>query len=191
MAEEKMVKVDLRNSVAQRSPGGGRGPMYGPGKGVEVPESLARSLGMVPIEEDQKRSMQVADGLRDSFVAPGSYREGADEPNPQQQPRGEAKEIKRDNMDASGRTIGMDTGAGPSQAAGTDADSDAEPSEQKAGSTSEDPYKAMDKEDLEAEAARRGLQVERQDGRTDLSPRTEDYRAALRAADGGDAGDDE
>lgn len=41
MAEQKMVKVNLRNSVGLRN-----GPLYGPGEGVEVPQELADALGL-------------------------------------------------------------------------------------------------------------------------------------------------
>jgi hypothetical protein len=39
---DKTVKVDLKRTY------GKGGINYGPGKGVEVPESLARSLGLLP-----------------------------------------------------------------------------------------------------------------------------------------------
>ena len=41
MAEEKMVKVDLKHSVGLRGT-----PIYGPGQGIEVPESFAQKLGL-------------------------------------------------------------------------------------------------------------------------------------------------
>lgn len=64
MADEKMVKVDLRNSVGLRGPGAGKyaGVLYGPGKGVEVPEEVAQRLG---IEGKRSRSRRAAAGADD------------------------------------------------------------------------------------------------------------------------------
>lgn len=45
----KMVKADLTGSFGYRLPGGER-KYYGPGEGIEIPEGLARTLG-VPWQE--------------------------------------------------------------------------------------------------------------------------------------------
>lgn len=45
MAEDT-VKVDLKHSIGLR-----HGPLYGPGKGVEVPRTLANALGLSTSEE--------------------------------------------------------------------------------------------------------------------------------------------
>lgn len=57
------------------------------------------------------------------------------------------------------------------------------------GEPTSDRYDDMDREALEAEAAERGVEVKRADGRTDLPPKESELRYALRVADstGGDA----
>lgn len=45
MADQEMVKVDLKNSVGLRGPDG-VSRLYGPGKGIEVPRKLADGLGL-------------------------------------------------------------------------------------------------------------------------------------------------
>lgn len=45
MANQEMVKVDLKNSVGLRGPDG-VSRLYGPGKGIEVPRKLADGLGL-------------------------------------------------------------------------------------------------------------------------------------------------
>lgn len=44
---EKTVKVDLANSVGV-SRGPYKGKLYGPGQGIEMPEGLAKTLGLEP-----------------------------------------------------------------------------------------------------------------------------------------------
>lgn len=51
--QEKMVTVDLNHSVGLRSAAGGGTVMYGPGKGVKVPERLARGLGLTAKELEE------------------------------------------------------------------------------------------------------------------------------------------
>lgn len=48
MADQKMVKVDMENTVGLRGAEGGAAVLYGPGKDIEVPEKLARGLGLTP-----------------------------------------------------------------------------------------------------------------------------------------------
>lgn len=48
---------------------------------------------------------------------------------------------------------------------------------------SPDAYDRMDRDRLLAEAERRGLEVQREDGRTDLPPKESELRHALRVAD--------
>lgn len=52
MADEKTVTVDLKRTY------GKGGKYYGPGEGVEVPESLALALGLLPKAEGKKASKQ-------------------------------------------------------------------------------------------------------------------------------------
>lgn len=53
MADEKMVKADLKRTY------GKGGKLYGPGTDVEVPESLAHSLGLLP-EQKAKAAPKIA-----------------------------------------------------------------------------------------------------------------------------------
>ena len=46
MAKERMVRVNLRRSVGLRG-----GPLYGPGEGILVPESLAQAVGAEEVDE--------------------------------------------------------------------------------------------------------------------------------------------
>lgn len=51
MADQKMVKVDLRHSIGLKG-----GKLYGPGEGVEVPEELANALGLPASGEEPEGS---------------------------------------------------------------------------------------------------------------------------------------
>lgn len=81
--QEKMVKVDLRRSVGQRAAGaGGAITTYGPGQGVEVPESLARSLGLRSVEQEQAATRALGGTATGTRTETG----GEQEPQGEQEP---------------------------------------------------------------------------------------------------------
>lgn len=165
--EEKMVAVDLRRSIGQRLPGGG-GPrtLYGPGKGVMVPESLARSLGKLPVRVDEERAVRIAENTLVAGTPPGTPTDRTsteDEATHQEVDTPEA--VRRERMTPTGRTALPGTDVGSTEGTG--------------GTGEPDPYNGWSKDDFRREAEARGLTVQRLDGRTDLDPRLEDYEAAL------------
>ena len=161
MAEEKMVKVaELRTAVAQRLPGGRRGRFYGPGKNIEIPASLARSLGLTPVKQDEARVMALAGPTEEERKA-AAAREGK---------RGEAKAPPaRKRIDDQGRTKGI-RGPDGTEVAGATATNDA--------NGEEVAYAKWSKKDLAAEADALGVEVKGQD---DKEPTKDDYVQALEA----------
>lgn len=167
MAEEKMVKVaELRTAVAQRLPGGRRGKFYGPGKNIEIPASLARSLGLTPVKQDEARVLALAGSTEEDRKA-AAAREGK---------RGEAKAPPaRKRIDDQGRTKGIKAPDG-TEVVGAKAGKDAKADK----ATGASDYSKWSNDDLKAEADALGVEVTREEGKSG-DPVKADYVRALEA----------
>lgn len=185
MADEQMVKVDLDNTVGHRL-AGTRGPvtLYGPGKGIEVPVSLARALGITPAPVGTAAGATAAGGEGEKRVGGSGDGERAGTVGAPYPTIDDVANVE----DFEGRL----TSDGPGGDRNRQAQQAEENKKAQQGGGGDKPagqaqkYSDWTVSDLKDEAEFRELAVARDDG-ADGAPRKQDYIRALEQDDGSKA----